>query len=73
MNHWLKKHIHKRQSQVDVQDNYKPIKLNWHEECYDEMPILRDNYLELQGFWNIHVTEIELEMKRNERYDWINS
>lgn len=66
MNHWLKKHIKKKADCVTIQDNYSPIKLSCVEEYHDEMPILRDNYLELQGIWNIYVAGIEIEGQ--ERY-----
>lgn len=61
MNHWLKKHLY-NQDRLEIYENWNPISLSWNNTVLDdEMPILRDNYVERQGMWVIHMTELELE------------
>lgn len=62
MNHWKKKHLNKYKDQTNIHDNWAPIELIW--DCLDyskEMPILRNNYMELQSIWNVYVTELDIE------------
>lgn len=49
-NDWLKDHlIDQSEFSLQVRDNYMPIQLTWEEEWYDEMPVLRQNYKEIEA------------------------
>ena len=54
----FEKHFHKRTSELEIRDNYQPIILSCEEEWFDDMPIVRSNYLELQNEYNILLTKM---------------
>ncbi len=65
-NHWLKNHL-RRNDDITIMDSdvLTSRGLSWEGIEHHEMPILRNNYMELQGLWNIYVTELELERTKD--------
>lgn len=67
MNHWLDRHI-RRRPDIEINDNYAPIQLTWREEQYDDMPVVRENFLEMQAGWAIYMTQMEVESNERNNY-----
>lgn len=55
-----KKHLVQPESDLRITPNYDPIALVWEEEVFDEMPILRDNWIELQNNYQVYWTECDI-------------
>lgn len=43
---------------MSIRNNHMPISLEWECEVNEEMPILYDNYKNLEMFFRIYATEI---------------
>ena len=67
MNHWLDRHI-RRRPDIEINDNHAPIQLTWREEQYDDMPVVRENFLEMQAGWAIYMTQMEVESNERNNY-----
>lgn len=70
MNHWLKKHLNRRDAFSGITNNYKPIVLTWENEVEEVVPIIRSNYKQLETAWSLYVNEIELGMTQERETIW---
>lgn len=61
----FEKHFHKRRSDLEIRDNYQPIQLIWEDEFCGEVPVLRDNFMELQARFHIGAVIAEAEVFKN--------
>ena len=66
-NHWLKKHLNSSHREQSILDNYGPIVLTWNDIGNYEMPIIRENYVEVQTIWAVYMNEAE-NLERMESY-----
>lgn len=56
----------RRNYSVEVRENFQKPKLEWIDLVSDEMPILRENWVQLQSEYHVYLTECEIQ-RRQER------
>ena len=63
-NFWLRKkreneNLESRQYWMEIKDNYVRVPLVWNEVYNEEMPLLREDYIEMEAAFHIYRTELE--------------
>lgn len=71
-NFWLKRNKEKdrfrsRQYWGEIKNNYAPVALVWDSLYEEEMPILRENYMDIEQGFRIYLTESENAQRAYER------
>lgn len=72
MNKWLDIFRCKKQDTVQIRDNFERTGLIWESEVNDEMPILRENWMEVQACYQAYLTECEIGARIERAKKWQN-
>lgn len=55
-----------------ISDNLQPISLMWESKIEEAMPILRDNWIELQAEYQVYWTSCEIRQRKERIKKWAN-
>ncbi len=73
MNKWLKKnHLKQIDYSFTICDNYHPIQLTTYDAVFEEMPIIRSNWTELESSCHCYWNQCELQQRNERLKKWAN-